>query len=539
MKNQVFLTLAFFGLLFASCNKDTENDTDNDIATSLEGDAWISLSINSTSNNTRALNGEITGTPAETTIGTVRAIFFDTGLEVTADVPLTAQAGNIGQPTGTPGDAFKVPATSAHVLIVANPPASFGVRSEGDLFSAVNTALTDAASVVAADDKFMMSNAKGDLEPTDNSTGALETLTLYTNATAAKNNALSINIDRVVAKVRVNISNINTAAIVDGTGWVLNVTNKKFFPVSKRAKTYLEGTARGCITPYDQYKIGSYRVDPNYDNTNIGVWSTADYALNYNYYLESSAPAAGDWKVSGGSDYCHENTQEKTYNMHAYTTQLLVKTNFAPASFVNPGSTAAETNASATIDWMRINNGFYSFTTLKNWIEDELTGKYSGGAPDSHTTPISTTVNAYLASISSTVSIPLPTAAEYADPPYSNTVANVIDAFNTDWATIQADIVAAGAASSNGFVFYNGGLNYYKVMIKHDNSDADDVVNEFGEFGVVRNSVYDVNITAFNNPGYPTIPAPDPNAPDEDEKVWLSVQINVNPWTWYTQNEIL
>lgn len=71
-------------------------------------------------------------------------------------------------------------------------------------------------------------------------------------------------------------------------------------------------------------------------------------------------------------------------------------------------------------------------------------------------------------------------------------------------------------------------------MIKHD--DTDKVWNKLGEFGVVRNSVYDINVSRFNNPGYPVIPPPGPD-PDEEEGNYLSVQINVNPWTWYSQEE--
>ena len=38
--------------------------------------------------------------------------------------------------------------------------------------------------------------------------------------------------------------------------------------------------------------------------------------------------------------------------------------------------------------------------------------------------------------------------------------------------------------------------------------------------------------------GYPTIPDPDPAKPDEAES-WLSLEITVNPWTWYRQEEEL
>ena len=34
--------------------------------------------------------------------------------------------------------------------------------------------------------------------------------------------------------------------------------------------------------------------------------------------------------------------------------------------------------------------------------------------------------------------------------------------------------------------------------------------------GVVRNSVYDINVNKFNNPGYPEIPTPGTDPDEED-----------------------
>ena len=69
-------------------------------------------------------------------------------------------------------------------------------------------------------------------------------------------------------------------------------------------------------------------------------------------------------------------------------------------------------------------------------------------------------------------------------------------------------------------------------MIKHDDTSL--ATNELGEFGVVRNSVYDISVTKFNDPGYPTIP-PIVTDKDEDDDLRMSILIDVNPWTWYTQ----
>ena len=80
--------------------------------------------------------------------------------------------------------------------------------------------------------------------------------------------------------------------------------------------------------------------------------------------------------------------------------------------------------------------------------------------------------------------------------------------------------------------YYKGGYSFYKAMIKHDDTSL--ATNELGEFGVVRNSVYDISVTKFNEPGYPTIP-PVTIDPDEDDDLRMSILINVNPWTWYVQ----
>ena len=101
----------------------------------------------------------------------------------------------------------------------------------------------------------------------------------------------------------------------------------------------------------------------------------------------------------------------------------------------------------------------------------------------------------------------------------------------------RSNVENYGAYRHGTVSYYKGGVNYYPIMIKHD--DTDQIYNEYREFGVVRNSVYDVHISKVNNPGYPNVPKPDPGTKDEDEDKYLSIRINVNPWTWYTQTEEL
>lgn len=73
---------------------------------------------------------------------------------------------------------------------------------------------------------------------------------LYKTSQAATTSPLSVNIDRVVAKVRVAINaNTESSATInlDNGGWLLNVTNKKYFPVSERLATWYETNGGGSV----------------------------------------------------------------------------------------------------------------------------------------------------------------------------------------------------------------------------------------------------------------------------------------------------
>lgn len=558
MKKKNFLMLALAAVAFAACSNEDLVPVDNpgnnnDLVTDPNGEAWVALAVK-TPTQTRGLNtpDQEAATEAESKITKVRAIFFtanatEDAATVTADITLTDdQAGldDDGMPSGA-GKAFKVPATSKRILIIANPSATFDAKvfSTTTTYAEVNAALSDAVSTLTTSGHFMMSNAKGSLEPseTDDTNpdfGKAKDLALYKNETAATNNPLSIRIDRVVAKVRMYITETsdNSKVKIEESGWILNVTNKTYFPASKRTLTWNENPshsgARGtCITPFDQYKIGSYRIDPNYGTQAAG---------SYNSYDSSTDPTTVPWKMraavgDGATEYCLENTQTQPYNVHEYTTQVLLKAKFVPREYGRPApndgtpSKVQEATPGLVGDWMLINGGFYTPTTLMEWIAAELTAKYADDEPTTFPTVRTTAYNRYLDAVS-VGAIALPATADAAD------LANLILAFEGTITNLAAVTAENRAKSVTGLTYYVNAVSYYKIMVKHDDTGA--ATNELGEFGVVRNSVYDIKVKAFNNPGYPAIPDPD-QTPDETDEGWLSIEIITNPWTWYTQEEIM
>ena len=534
MKKRNLFLLAFAAFAFAACSNDDVVDEGGGIDP--KGESWVALSVVRPA-ATRGLNtpDKDPADGPEVNMDKVRAIFFDNAGLVTKDY--TLQGGEQGA-AGTAGDAFKVPSSSITVLVIVNPGATLAASyAVGTPLTTVNDAINGTVANLAdrtGSGSFMMTNARGDLEG----------ITLHPSAAAAESAPTALYVDRVVAKVRVYVASATDVAdvTVDNPEWVLNVTNKKYFPMSKRVKTAL-----ATPTPFDIYGLGSYRIDPNYDNSS-NVYTVngtdavnADYIANYNYYPSTATPAPSAWNATTAStsdvEYCLENTQNAAGNIHAYTTQVLLKAEFYPTKFYLPGDVAGAPSGTSTDsdnDWLAIGANFYALNTIDKWIEDELTKKYQHTKPSEYLTPITTAYNAFLVGIGQTpVDVTISPDAGVSAIDAATKAAAVV----ADFTALNGDVKTNGAAKVGNVSYYKGGLSYYKIMIKHDDSST--VLNALGEFGVVRNSVYDIHVSKFNNPGFPIIPEPDPDTPDETNEGYLSLKININEWTWYTQNEIL
>ena len=432
------------------------------------------------------------------------------------------------------------------MLVIANPQNLGRNIQEGDTYEDVNKVITLAAETevtdgVAKSGGFVMTNAKGDLEPSK-ANGDPEALTLHNTPTAATSSPLTIRIDRISAKVRVYVKpdsgeKLSETATIDPdeTEWYLNITNKKFYPASKRMKTALN-----TWTPYDQYGLGSYRVDPNFGVVNdIGAWDDDDqtvYAGHYFYVSSATKKEDINWnKVNTSAKYCLENTQNQTdnvnFNVHAYTTQVLLKVGYAPTTITNQDGSKV-TLANGT-DWFNMNGIFYTQASILTYIEKELNNKYNNSEPSEYDTDIADAYNEYIMALLNTqVTIP-------ANRDDNKTAAQMAEELTQEFSDLATQISTASEGGKNlkGVEYYSKGICYYKIMIKHDNSST--IMNKLGEFGVVRNSVYDITVNKINNPGFPIIPDPDPSSPDEEDDRYLSIKIEVNPWTWYSQVEPL
>ena len=589
MKKKNFLMFALASFMFASCSESLpDGGEDGGGNSSAGGDAWVSLNVVTTT-TTKALHDpdQENGTADESKVNTMMALFFDSHLTGSNNPALLTklswgtgdpEIGTPGQPGGTPTKAFKVDKNSKAFMIILNPSSDFTTNvASASTFDDVNKIIanTSVGAVIGGTNQnsFMMTNAKGKLEPTTiTDAGSSVTVTdndLVTYATAgeAEGKPYKVTVDRVAAKVRLFADNNYPQSTLDinTVGWTLNVTNKKYYPMSERTETWLETTARGCITPFDKWHFGSYRVDPNYDGqkTSMANITTTPYTDNYAYYTHASAPswvtATADSTGPNASKipalYCLENTQEENDNYQAYTTHVLLKVVSQPKGLQLPnngGTYNGTTNSDNDVDasgkvnpgsaWIKIGtDGYYSYKLVVKYIEAELTAKYTDQAPDDYLqTSVTNAFGAYLDSlvkysVPNVTAITLPTAAAFQAKLDDNTYSGIADGAQKIAASFeQAGVKTYGAAAYGNVSYYEGGEGYHVIMIKHD-SDTDNTNNKLGEFGVVRNSVYDIAIKDIKTPGYPIIPEPDPGKKDEEEESFISVEIGINPWTWYRQ----
>ena len=371
MKKKNLFMFALASFMFAACSENLPDGGDDGGGTGAGGDAWVSLNVVTTT-TTKALHNpdQENGTADESKVNTMMALFFDSHLTGSNNPALLTklswgtgepEIGTPGQPDGTPTKAFKVDKNSKAFMIILNPSTEFTTNvASASTFDDVNKIIanTSVGAVIGGTNQnnFMMTNAKGKLEPTTvTDAGGSVTVTdndLVTYATAgeAEGKPYKVTVDRVAAKVRLfaDVNYPQSTLDINTVGWTLNVTNKKYYPMSERTKTWLETTARGCITPFDKWHFGSYRVDPNYDGqkTSMADITTTPYTENYDYYTHATVlpstwvAATADSTGSNASKipalYCLENTQEENDNYQAYTTHVLLKVESQPKGLLLP-----------------------------------------------------------------------------------------------------------------------------------------------------------------------------------------------------------
>ena len=100
---------------------------------------------------------------------------------------------------------------------------------------------------------------------------------------------------------------------------------------------------------------------------------------------------------------------------------------------------------------------------------------------------------------------------------------------NIHFAAILAIILTACGSGTVPDAGTNTYTMYYFYYNRHNSNGNNSQMGE-NEFGVVRNNVYKLQVTACGSLGEPEAPE-NPDHPDEEEKAYFTVSCHVMPWT--------
>lgn len=519
MKTRSFLLSALAALMLAGCSEDArEDEIPGNV---LVGKAYLSLSLQSrTSTLTRADIKTENGSAEESAVSDVTVLLFDED-EVCLDVVdfTGVKVGNSDggtSPIAEASDAKLVPEKTAKVFVVLNS-AKWTFTKEavvGKAWSTINTAIDAVIGDVATASKFMMASAgtkdKGALTPV-----TVHKPTTYTaeDVQKAKDEAkaapAAINVDRLSAKVQVSVKNPGFTQPAGSNftfnGWELSVTNKS-------VRLYSD------LVTYDNATTGAvYRRDKNYlESEQPDITSNKEENMDKAFnYLKNIDDVSKDMPAVAQTDkaslYCLENTMEAKAQQLGFTTKVVVKAQYTPDGIAKDAS---------YFSWK---GAYYTLAQLK---AEYL--KHSDG------TGLKVDLPAFL------IKAGIMTQAEFDEGQNKRDeiVANLSD-----------DVTAGNLNAKTGIIgrfcavrYYHASVCYYDVLIHHDQNITTKMA--LGRYGVVRNNWYNIELNSVSGPGTPWIPDPsdpdptNPTPPDTDDDeadAYLSVQITINPWTYWTQ----
>lgn len=391
------------------------------------------------------------------------------------------------------------------------------------------------------DKGFFMANA-----PKYVADGTPETLVEIKNVYASKqqaenSTATTVYVERGLAKVSladgskehvdINKGNYKDDK-VDITGWTLDVTNTKTYPVHVTdglwediwKTTVADGDNDASITRFYDSKLLEFpRVywgaDPNYSTDFASV---ADCKKDFKMATTTDFKSGADAKMP---QYCLENTFDINHMVQGQTTRVLFSAKYTPANF-----TDGET--------------FYKFgNSPKLWHAADVVAQIKakamevlGEADDSKVTvKLDATGNDMTNS-----GVKLVAAVNV-----QHNSTNILDAQASQINEKLGFKAATATDAAVGLSTYKSGVSYYIARVKHFNNltpwSAGNVtyggknINWLGRYGVLRNNWYELSVNSVSGPGYPDIPEVKPTVPDDENDQYINVEVKILDWAKRSQ----
>lgn len=402
----------------------------------------------------------------------------------------------------------------------------------------------NATNYLKHDNGFFMANAPKYVA------GAPETLVeiknIYPSKQQAENStATTVYVERGLAKVSLTDGSENKHVKiaegnykddqVDITGWTLDVTNTKTFPIHVTDglwediwKTAATTAATNGATmdrfrdtnPKTEFPRVYWGLDPNYSNE---FTFTSVPACNVEFKMATTADFKKD-EDAKKAQYCLENTFDIDHMVQGQTTRVLFSAKYTPAglgdgeTFYKMGNSSQLWNADNVVAQIKAKAMEVFNETDPDKVEVILTGTDLAKAG----THLITKANV------------------------KHGTAEIEDADITAINTKLGFKEAKGTDPMVGLSTYVDGVSYYIARVKHfgdaltpwnpgnqtyDSNNA----NWLGRYGVLRNNWYELTVKSVSGPGYPDIPKVNPTDPDDVNDQYINVEVKILDWAKRSQ----
>ena len=405
----------------------------------------------------------------------------------------------------------------------------------------------NATNYLKHDNGFFMANAPKYVA------GAPETLVEIKNIYASKqqaenSTATTVYVERGLAKVslasgsekkHVDITEGNYKDDkVDITGWTLDVTNTKTYPVhvtdglwadTWKATTTPAATNDATMERFHDTKLTEFPrvywgLDPNYSKDFATVADCeAEFNLVANQTDLSKAFKTGE--DAKKPQYCLENTFDIDHMVQGQTTRVLFSAKYTPAglgdgvTFYKMGNSSQLWNADNVVAQIKAKAMEVFNETDPDKVEVILTGTDLAKAG----THLITKANV------------------------KHGTAEIEDADITAINTKLGFKEAKGTDPMVGLSTYVDGVSYYIARVKHfgdyltkweagNDTYNSNNANWLGRYGVLRNNWYELSVNSVSGPGYPDVPKVNPKDPDDENWQYINVSVKILSWAKRSQD---
>ena len=407
----------------------------------------------------------------------------------------------------------------------------------------------NATNYLKHDNGFFMANAPKYVA------GAPETLVEIKNIYASKqqaenSTATTVYVERGLAKVslasgsekkHVDITEGNYKDDkVDITGWTLDVTNTKTYPVhvtdglwadTWKATTTPAATNDATMERFHDTKLTEFPrvywgLDPNYSKDFATVADCeAEFNLVANQTDLSKAFKTGE--DAKKPQYCLENTFDIDHMVQGQTTRVLFSARYQPNGF-KPGETFYKMGNSSQL-----------------WNADNVVAQIKAKAQEvlgeADASKVEVTLNAPTNDLTK-AGVHLVAAANIT---YGTTALapEKVDQINAKLGFKKATETNAAVGLST----FASGVSYYIARVKHfgdyltkwEDGNAtygSNNANWLGRYGVLRNNWYELSVNSVSGPGYPDVPKVNPKDPDDENWQYINVEVKILSWAKRSQS---